>query len=143
MLQVGSLGGLGLSMDMLLRAEAHAATNSKSKTNDVNCILIWTRGGTSHHDSTDPKPEAKPEIASDAPGDSPAPSPAARARAERIEREDDEVMAAASAAASVVNVGSSVAKGCRWVVFTIVTVALLGGAAVVYWILKTAGIVDG
>jgi hypothetical protein len=24
----------------------------------VNCILIWTRGGTSHHDTFDPKPDA-------------------------------------------------------------------------------------
>jgi hypothetical protein len=93
--------------------------------------------------ATDPKPEVKPEITSDAPGDSLAPSPATRARTERIEREDDEMLAAAAAAASVVNVGSSVAKGCRWVVFTIVTVALLGGAAVVYWILKAAGIIGG
>ncbi len=58
MLQVGSLGGLGLSLETVLRAESRGA----SKTDDVNCILIWTRGGTSHHDSTDPKPEAKSEI---------------------------------------------------------------------------------
>jgi hypothetical protein len=24
----------------------------------VNCILIWTQGGTSHHDTFDPQPEA-------------------------------------------------------------------------------------
>ena len=62
MLQVGSLGGLGVSLDMLLRAEAGAASKANSKAGDVNCILIWTRGGTSHHDSTDPKPEAKAEV---------------------------------------------------------------------------------
>ena len=62
MLQVGSLGGLGLSLEMLLRAEARAASKTDSKAGDVNCILIWTRGGTSHHDSTDPKPEAKAEV---------------------------------------------------------------------------------
>ena len=62
MLQVGSLGGLGLSLDTLLRAEACAASDGKSSPADVNCILIWTRGGTSHHDSTDPKPEAKAEV---------------------------------------------------------------------------------
>ena len=45
MLQVGSLGGLGLSLEMLLRAEARAAVEDKSKARDVNCILIWTRGG--------------------------------------------------------------------------------------------------
>ena len=62
MLQVGSLGGLGVSLDMLLRAEAGAASKANSKAGDVNCILIWTRGGTSHHDSTDPKPGAKAEV---------------------------------------------------------------------------------
>ena len=46
MLQVGSLGGLGLSLEMLLRAEARAASKTDSKAGDVNCILIWTRGGT-------------------------------------------------------------------------------------------------
>ena len=56
MLQVGSLGGLGLSLDTLLRAEAQGAAKNKSQAADVNCILIWTRGGTSHHESTDPKP---------------------------------------------------------------------------------------
>ena len=54
MLQVGSLGGLGLSLEMLLRAEARAASKENAKTADVNCILIWTRGGTSLHDSIDP-----------------------------------------------------------------------------------------
>lgn len=62
MLQVGSLGGLGLSLETLLRAEAHATAPGASKAGDVNCILIWTRGGTSHHDSTDPKPGAKAEV---------------------------------------------------------------------------------
>ena len=62
MLQVGSLGGLGLSLETLLRAEAQGAAKNKSQAADVNCILIWTRGGTSHHESTDPKPEAKSEV---------------------------------------------------------------------------------
>lgn len=62
MLQVGSLGGVGLSLETLLRAEARAASDVKSTPSDVNCILIWTQGGTSHHDSTDPKPEAKAEV---------------------------------------------------------------------------------
>jgi uncharacterized protein (DUF1501 family) len=56
MLQVGSLAGLGLSLPTLLRArQASAAANTKK---DVSCILIWTRGGTSHHDTFDPKPDA-------------------------------------------------------------------------------------
>ena len=56
MLQVGTLAGLGLSLPTLLRAQrASAATATKD---DVSCILIWTRGGTSHHDTFDPKPDA-------------------------------------------------------------------------------------
>ena len=29
-----------------------------TKPKDFNCILIWTHGGTSHHDTLDPKPNA-------------------------------------------------------------------------------------
>jgi hypothetical protein len=65
MLRVGALGGLGLSLEMLLRAEARGASTGTSAAGDVNCILIWTRGGTSHHDSVDPKPEAKAEVRGD------------------------------------------------------------------------------
>lgn len=57
LLNVGSLAPLGLSLPLLLRSEATAATGR-----DVNCILIWTRGGTSHHDTFDPKPEAGAEV---------------------------------------------------------------------------------
>ena len=65
MVQVGSLAGLGLSLDMLLRQCAAAAPTKQTKAGDVNCILIWTRGGTSHHDTLDPKPEAKAEVRGD------------------------------------------------------------------------------
>lgn len=58
MLQVGSLAGVGLSLDVLLRQRALFAETSQPATGDLNCILIWTRGGTSHHDTFDPKPEA-------------------------------------------------------------------------------------
>jgi hypothetical protein len=56
-LQVGALAGLGVTLPMALtrHASAHPAK-------DVNCILIWTRGGTSHHDTFDPKPEAPASI---------------------------------------------------------------------------------
>jgi len=47
---------------MLLRAKAAQATTSAGKAGDVNCILIWTRGGTSHHDTLDPKPAAPAEV---------------------------------------------------------------------------------
>lgn len=53
-LQVGSLAGLGLSLPGVLAAKSKSA----SKKSINNCILIWTRGGTSHHDTFDPKPNA-------------------------------------------------------------------------------------
>jgi hypothetical protein len=58
LLEVGSLAPLGLSLPMLLSRQAQAA----GSLSDVNCILVWTRGGTSHHDTFDPKPEAAAEI---------------------------------------------------------------------------------
>ena len=61
LLQIGSLTGLGLSLPVLFREhEAYAADSPVRR--DVNCILIWTRGGTSHHDTLDPKPDARSEI---------------------------------------------------------------------------------
>jgi hypothetical protein len=54
-LQLGSLGALGLSLPTLLASQARAKGGNAANT---NCILIWTRGGTSHHDTFDPKPEA-------------------------------------------------------------------------------------
>ncbi|HEV7222358.1 MAG TPA: DUF1501 domain-containing protein [Pirellulales bacterium] len=56
-LQIGALAGLGISLpDLLARQQALAAERRPGR--DVNCILIWTQGGTSHHDTFDPKPEA-------------------------------------------------------------------------------------
>ena len=60
LLELGTLAPLGLSLPLLLRQKARAAGRSSAR--DVNCILIWTRGGTSHHDTLDPKPEATAEI---------------------------------------------------------------------------------
>ena len=57
MMQVGSLTGVGLSLDMALRAQAES-----SAPKDLNCILIWTQGGTSHIDSIDPKPNANADV---------------------------------------------------------------------------------
>ena len=54
-LQVGALAGLGVSLPLALAAKKASAATSGS---GVNCILVWTRGGTSHHDTFDPKPEA-------------------------------------------------------------------------------------
>lgn len=60
-LQIGGLAGLGLGLPQLLAAE-RSAQNSNRETKDVNCILIWTRGGTSHHDTFDPKPDAPTSV---------------------------------------------------------------------------------
>jgi len=62
LLQIGSLAGLGLTLDKLLRGQEALAATGRSASKEVNCILIWTRGGTSHHDTLDPKPDAKAEI---------------------------------------------------------------------------------
>jgi hypothetical protein len=56
-LRVGALTGLGISLPLLFARKATLAKERRS-TRDVNCILIWTRGGTSHHDTFDPKPDA-------------------------------------------------------------------------------------
>lgn len=61
LLQIGTLAGLGVSLPGWLAArKAQAATGSTS--GEANCILIWTRGGTSHHDTFDPKPQAPVSI---------------------------------------------------------------------------------
>ena len=59
-LRVGALAGLGVSLPMALASKAAAKDGVKSK--DVNCILIWTLGGTSHHDTFDPKPDAPASV---------------------------------------------------------------------------------
>lgn len=59
-LQVGMLGGLGMTLPNLLRARAsESAPTAKAKS----VILLWMQGGVSHHDSFDPKPDAPSEIA--------------------------------------------------------------------------------
>ena len=60
-LQFGVLGGLGLTFaDHWLARRALASVGKP--TRDVNCILLWTRGGTSHHDTFDPKPLAPTSV---------------------------------------------------------------------------------
>jgi hypothetical protein len=60
-LRVGALAGLGLTLPAAFaRKQAAAAMGRGSR--DVNCILIWTRGGTSHHDTFDPKPDAPASV---------------------------------------------------------------------------------
>jgi hypothetical protein len=56
-LQIGALAGLGISLPMVARKAMAAGVRS-----GANCILIWTRGGTSHHDTFDPKPDASVSV---------------------------------------------------------------------------------
>ena len=56
-LQIGALAGLGLTLPNVL-AHKKALAKAGQSSKDVNCILIWTHGGTSHHDTFDPKPQA-------------------------------------------------------------------------------------
>lgn len=58
-LQIGALAGLGISLPLALAARKARAAQSRD---GANCILIWTRGGTSHHDTFDPKPDAPVSI---------------------------------------------------------------------------------
>jgi hypothetical protein len=60
-LKLGALTGLGLSLPSLFAAR-QAQAREKRRSEDVNCILIWTRGGTSHHDTFDPKPNAAASV---------------------------------------------------------------------------------
>ena len=48
-LQIGALGGLGVSLPAVLAAtRARAGEAAGAAPADVNCILVWARGGTSH-----------------------------------------------------------------------------------------------
>ncbi len=60
-LRIGSLAGVGVSLPMMLAQKQALAKQGKS-SQDVNCILVWTRGGTSHHDTFDPKPDAPANV---------------------------------------------------------------------------------
>jgi hypothetical protein len=60
-LKIGVLSGLGLSLPGLL-AQKQARASGGQSGRDVNCILIWSRGGTSHHDTFDPKPDAPASV---------------------------------------------------------------------------------
>lgn len=56
-IQIGTLAGMGISLPLWLGVRK-AQTAEGSTPRNTNCILIWTQGGTSHHDTFDPKPEA-------------------------------------------------------------------------------------
>ncbi len=60
LLQVGSIGALGLNLPRLLQAAQ--APKRASKSSERSCIFIVQYGGCSHIDSLDPKPDAPEEI---------------------------------------------------------------------------------
>ena len=59
-IQAGLMGSAGLSLGSVLRAEALAGP-AEGATRKNNVILLWMRGGPSHIDMWDPKPEAPVE----------------------------------------------------------------------------------
>ena len=65
-LQVGALGLAGLTLPQLLRLQdsvaAEIPTRGVSEERQKSVIWIWLRGGASHIDSWDMKPDAPAEI---------------------------------------------------------------------------------
>ncbi len=64
-LRVGGLSALGLSLPGFFRLQelmAEGNANPHPSPQGVNCIFMWMRGGPSHHDTFDPKPDAPAEI---------------------------------------------------------------------------------
>jgi uncharacterized protein DUF1501 len=57
-LRAGMLGFAGLSLADLLRHEARANPESLSRKRVNSVIILWMRGGPSHIDMWDPKPDA-------------------------------------------------------------------------------------
>ena len=60
--QAGFLGAAGLSLTALLRAEAAAKQPAAGDKGGNSVILLWMRGGPSHIDMWDPKPDAPAEF---------------------------------------------------------------------------------
>src|SRR5579884_1572815 len=58
--KAGVLGAAGLSLGDLLRLEARADAAPASRQTSV--IILWMRGGPSHLDMWDPKPDAPAEV---------------------------------------------------------------------------------
>jgi len=59
LLRAGLTGFAGLTLSQLYDLKAQAASNSKS---DTAVILVWLRGGASHLETFDPKPDAPAEF---------------------------------------------------------------------------------
>src|SRR4051794_1354259 len=60
-LKAGLLGSTGLSLSSLLRHEARASGGATSSKRNPSVIILWMRGGPSHIDMWDPKPNAPVE----------------------------------------------------------------------------------
>jgi hypothetical protein len=60
-LKAGMLGATGLTLAELLRQEARANPVSASTARKNSVIILWMRGGPSHIDMWDPKPNAPAE----------------------------------------------------------------------------------
>src|SRR6185503_11833310 len=61
-LKAGLLGTMGLSLPDLLRAEAQETRQGRPPRRLSSVIILWMRGGPSHIDTWDPKPDAPVEI---------------------------------------------------------------------------------
>jgi hypothetical protein len=64
-LKSGILGTLGLSLPQLLRAEAQETRSGRPPRRVTSVVILWMRGGPSHIDTWDPKPDAPREIRGD------------------------------------------------------------------------------
>ena len=60
-LRAGALGAGGLILPQLLRAEQAAAKGGTTPSRSNSVIILWMRGGPSHIDMWDPKPDAPVE----------------------------------------------------------------------------------
>jgi hypothetical protein len=61
-LRAGLLGAGGLALSDLLRAEAGPASSAARAGKTPSVIILWMRGGPSHLDMWDPKPDAPVEV---------------------------------------------------------------------------------
>src|SRR3954469_14440150 len=60
--KAGILGAAGLSLADVLKAEVHGGKPHGSLSGGNSVIIVWRRGGPSHHDTWDPKPDAPAEV---------------------------------------------------------------------------------
>jgi hypothetical protein len=61
---IGLTGFASLSWPALLRLRAESEANGRSSTKSTAVILVWLRGGCSHLDTYDPKPDAGSDYSS-------------------------------------------------------------------------------